>query len=448
MKILKLNLSGVDVKIIQVIAVILLVFAGCSYEPGDVQAPVKVEVRQNDAGYQLIRGGEVFEIKGAGLESGYMDSLIAHGGNAIRTWTTNDKSQSAQHILDDALEQGVVVVLCLPMQAERWGFDYDDEAAVAKQLEGFRKDVEAYRDHPALLAWIIGNELNLNYTNAAVYDAVNDVSKMIHELDPNHPTTTAVAGVNERAIKDIGERATDLDFISLQVYGQLFEMPARLKKIAFDKPFFVTEWGAIGHWEVPKTSWGAPIEASSSQKAVTYLRGYREMLLPMKGQLIGSFAFYWGQKQERTPTWYGMFTEAGEETETVDVMHYLWNGEWPANRSPQVRSVQLDGKIAVDSIVLSTGKTYAASVDIFDHDGDPVTYRWELKRESDAEQVGGDFEAAISNLDGFIDDEGAAEIQMSAPDPGPYRLFVYAYDGEGHAAHANIPFLVNAGGAN
>jgi hypothetical protein len=429
----------------QALVISSLALAACSSSQSEHLTPVKVEILQTEAGFRLMRDGDPFVIKGAGMESGYMDSFVAHGGNAIRTWTTNDDVQSARDVLDDALARGVAVVLCLPMQAERWGFDYDDEAAVAKQLAVFQKDVEVYRNHPALLAWIIGNELNLNYTNPAVYDAVNSISEMIHELDPNHPTTTAVAGINEKAIADIEERAPDLDFISLQVYGELFELPMRLKALGFEKPFFVTEWGAIGHWEVGNTSWGAPIEATSTEKAATYLRGYEEMLAPLNRQLIGSFVFYWGQKQERTPTWYGLFTEAGEETASIDVMHYLWNGEWPSNRSPEVRSVQLDDKTADDNIVLSVGEHYSAVVDIFDHDGDPVTFRWVLKPESDAEQVGGDHEERIANLNGFIDNEKAAEIQITAPESGPYRLFVYAYDGEGHAAHANIPFFVSPG---
>ena len=33
---------------------------------------------------------------------------------------------------------------------------------------------------------------------------------------------------------------------------------------------------------------------------------------------------------------------------------------------------------------------------------------------------------------------------VTAPDPGSYRLFIYAHDGKGHVAHANIPFKVRA----
>ena len=90
-------------------------------------------------------------------------------------------------------------MLCLPMQAERWGFDYDDEEAVAAQLEAFREKVLAYRHHPALLAWIIGNELNHGYTNPRVYDAVNDVAEMIHDVqvEATFPDGTKLVTVHD-----------------------------------------------------------------------------------------------------------------------------------------------------------------------------------------------------------------------------------------------------------
>ena len=422
---------------------VIALFA-CSADSADSQLPVKVEIIRTEIGYALTRDGELFEIKGAGLEFGDMQSLAAHGGNSFRTWRTDNARYTAQEVLDEAAANGLVVALCLPVQPERAGFDYDDDDAVAAQLARFRAEVEAYRNHPALLMWVIGNELNHSYKNPAVYDAVNDVSKMIHELDPNHPTTTTLAGFDQSVVTVVESRAPDLDILSIQVYGDLFVLPDRVKRNDYRKPFLVTEWGAIGHWEVDKTRWGAPIEATSSQKADTYLRGHRDMLEPMQEQLVGSFVFLWGQKQERTPTWYGMFTETGEETETVDVMHYLWNGRWPDNRSPRVRSMHLDGKTSRDDVALVPGERYSAAVDIFDHEGDPVTYRWELKPESDSMKEGGDLEASIGNLGGLIDDENQSHIQLTAPVAGAYRLLVYAYDGEGHAAHANIPFYSGA----
>ena len=50
--------------------------------------------------------------------------------------------------------------------------------------EKLREEVLKYKDHPALLAWGIGNELNLQYKNPKVWNAVNDIAKMIHEVDP------------------------------------------------------------------------------------------------------------------------------------------------------------------------------------------------------------------------------------------------------------------------
>jgi hypothetical protein len=423
-------------------AFLILAVAATSTVAQEASGPVKVEIVRSGSGYQLLRGGKPYEIRGAGMSVDHLDAFVGHGGNAIRNWTTADEPQNIQAFLDRAHEKGVTVMLCLPMQAERWGFDYDDEEAVASQLEAFRGEVLRYRDHPALLAWIIGNELNHGYTNSRVYDAVNDVARMIHELDPNHPTTTTVAGFFEDVVEDIQSRAPELDFISFQAYGMLFAFPELIRKSGFDEPFMVTEWGAIGYWEVGKTDWGAPIEATSSGKADVFMRAHNNVLRQLGRQLLGSYVFYWGQKQERTSTWFGLLTERGEETEAVDVMHHIWNGTWPDNRAPQVRKITLAGKQSSASIRVKPGKRMKARVAVMDPDGDPLTFRWELKPESDATQVGGDYEEAIDSLAGYIGNGDSWTARITAPEPGAYRLFVYIYDGQGHAAHANIPFLV------
>jgi len=333
--------------------------------------------------------------------------------------------------------------MCIEIGRERHGFDYDDEEAVAAQLAYAREEVLKYKDHPALLVWAIGNEPNLFFKNPKVFDAINDISKMIHDIDGNHPTTTALAGFSAELADLIDTRAPDLDFVSIQMYGDIVHLPKILSKAGYDKPYFVTEWGAIGHWEVPKTSWGAPIEQNSTEKAANYLKSYQVAIASDPDHVLGSYVFLWGQKQERTPTWYGMFLEDGTETETIDVMHYIWNGQWPENRSPRIESMVLDSRRAKDSISLKAGRPYAARVIASDPDDDVLNYRWEIMQESDATEEGGDKEAVPERLPGLIENPDQDSVMIMTPaKPGPYRLFVYAYDGQGHAGHANIPFRV------
>ena len=92
--------------------------------------------------------------------------------------------------------------------------------------------------------------------------------------------------------------------------------------------------------------------------------------------------------------------------------------------------------------MLETGRTYDAVFEVFDHEGDPLTFRWEVKPESESNKSGGDREEPLPNLEGVLSDSASARTGVKAPAPGRYRLFAYAYDGQGHAAHANIPFLV------
>jgi len=428
-------------------AAVCLAMTACPSAPQAAQGPVKVEVVRSGDGYVLMRGGEPYVVRGAGMARDDIARFAAHGGNSIRTWTTDSSVQDVGELLDEAQAHGVTVALGLPMKAERHGFDYDDPAAVAAQRESFRDDILRYRDHPALLAWVVGNELNHSYTNPRVFDAVEDVARMIEELDPNHPVTTALESFRPDQVAEALARAPSLDFLSFQLYGGLFSLPERIRSAGFTKPFMVTEWGTIGYWEMEKTPWGAPVELTSSEKADVILRAWREVLTAFPGQLFGSYVFKWGWKQERTPTWFGLLLESGETTEAADVMQLAWTGARPANRTPRVKSLLLDGKGARDGVTLLAGRTYEAAFAVDDPEGDRLRFRWEVKPESRATQAGGDFEASIPNLEGLLGNQAGATTSLTVNEPGPYRLFAYAFDGQGHAAHANIPFLVESDGA-
>jgi hypothetical protein len=406
------------------------------------QTPIKVEIIEENGKHYLVRGGKPYQVRGAGISSTDLDSLVKFGGNSMRNWAVDNHAEPAQQLLDRAHAMGVTVSLCLEFARERHGFDYNDNAAVAKQLAENRVRVEKYKNHPALLTWIIGNEVNFDFTNPKVFNAVNDTAKMIKELDPNHPTTTALAGFDEKALVAISERAPDLDFISFQMYADLLNLPKYIEDFGFDKPYFVTEWGSVGHWEVHETEWGAPVENTSTEKASNYSKSYSRVLEPYGDQAIGNYVFLWGQKQEKTSTWYGMFLASGEKTEAVDVMHHIWRGSWPENRAPQISHIILDQQDAFDDVYLHAGKTYTASVNVVDSEGDDIRYLWKIRSESSSDNVGGDHEYVPAIVDGVINIQDAV-IELIAPEKsGAYRLFVYAFDGNENAAHANIPFYV------
>jgi hypothetical protein len=129
------------------------------------------------------------------------------------------------------------------------------------------------------------------------------------------------------------QKTPAIDLLSINTYGGLAELPAKVKAAGWAGAYLVTEWGPTGHWEGLQTDWNAPVEETSSEKAAVYKSRYHYGVERDKANCLGSYVFLWGQKQERTPTWYGLFTAKGQESEVIDAMQYLWTGTFPKKQS-------------------------------------------------------------------------------------------------------------------
>jgi hypothetical protein len=400
-----------------------------------VQAqPIHTEVGKNAAGeYTLLRNGEPYYVKGAG-GSVYLKEVVAAGGNSIRTWGT----ENAKAILDEAHKYGLTVMMGLWLQHERHGFDYDDSVAVRRQKEAFRKEVLALKDHPALLAWGVGNEVDLNYSNTNVWYAVEDIARMIKEIDPHHPTTTITAGLDSVEVQLIKARCPSLDFYSINTYSDLDKLPSQIERFGWTGPYMITEWGPNGHWEVKRAPWGAPLEQTSAQKAESYTRRYQDKIWAEKATNMGSYVFLWGQKQETTPTWYGIFTEYKEKTETLWAIKQAWTG----TQEPAPVSLQA---FEQPYLLTKSGGIVEIKLNLQQSGTQKGKLRYEIVPESQDIRAGGDVESRPASVirkkfRSLNHDFLAVKMPMLE---GAYRIFIYA-DVEGWVAYGNVPVFVQA----
>ena len=396
---------------------------------------VPVEIVKSEKGYELLRDGKPYYIKGVGGLA-YLEKAKEYGANSFRTWSTED----AKMYLDKAQELGMTVCLGFWAQHERHGFDWSNEVAVKLQLESFAKVVDEVKDHPALLMWAVGNEVDLFYSNFDVWKHINDIALMIKSKDPHHPVTTVTAGLDVAEVKLIQKYAPDLDLLGVNTYGGLDFAIESLPYYGWDKPYIITEWGPNGHWESPTTDWGIPIEQTSTEKAKSYRERY-EMIFADSTNCFGSYVFLWGFKQETTSSWYGLFLKDGTQTSVMDVLIEKWSGQKPTNLAPDINAFTINSLDAYQSVKVDKRSIMEVNIDAFDPNDDKLSYQIEIVPESTDTKAGGDFEKAPTAV--FQKVFSSSEFKVKAPSKsGKYRLFVVIKDGE-KGATANIPFLVN-----
>jgi hypothetical protein len=402
--------------------------------------PVKTQIAPAGNGWTLVRDGKPFFIMGAGGDAS-KPKLVEAGGNSYRTWGPPDIKQ-----LDEAEKLGLAVTVGLWIGGDG-GFNYSNSAAVAKQLEDCKNVINRLKDHPAVLMWGIGNEMEgpgKPGDNPALWKAIDDIAAAAKKLDPNHPTMTVVADVSSIKVKAIHAYCPHLDAVGINTYGEAaLAVASRYRGCGGTKPYVVTEYGPPGVWSqirtpplgAPKVEGPAPYqpikELTSTEKAKYYRDGWKMGVLGARGLCLGGYAFTWGNKWEATATWYGMFLADGAKVEAVDAMTEMWTGKPPANCCPRIREFKLVADAGPNAKLFSAGEHVGARVSAMDPENDPLTYKWSLNADGEGQKKA--FPDAIKRAE-----NGVAEIELPA-EGGNLRLYVYVYDGKGGAATASLP---------
>jgi hypothetical protein len=419
------------------------IFAGLAATGIAVEPPStpRVELHREAHGHwQLRRDGAPYLIRGAGGWD-QLDRLAAAGGNTIRTWGLDH----LELVIDGRTLPDLAHAHGLTLMAGIWvqhaaDFDYGDEAAKQRQRDEIRTGVRRFRHHPAILLWGLGNEAEGfgPTTDPRLWQELEILAGIVREEDPTRPIATVIAGAPAHKIRSIQEHFPSLELLGVNAYSGALDLPATLRAGGWEKPYLLTEFGPRGFWEVPKTAWGAPLEPSPRDKMETYRAAYETVPVGDAGRCLGSFVFLWGQKQELTFTWFGMFLPTGEKLPPVDVMTYAWSGDWPANRSPIVERFESTAYLARIAPV----SEHTATAYVTDPEDDPLTYEWQLLAEGPFDWGPAGWPVMPPHPKLILEQNGP-NLRFRAPaTTGHYRLFVIARDGHGGAGSWNFPFTV------
>lgn len=408
------------------------------------KAERKVSIRQESGRYSFFKSGKPFLVKGG---AGYTNikELAECGGNTIICWDT----AKLESTLRQADQYNVAVIIGIDIPGVDNTEFYNDKKNIENYFNAYKNIVVRFKDHPSLLAWCLGNELIMpfSFTNILFYKSYNRLLSMIHDIDPDHPVSTAVMNIPKRNIINMQWRIPALDFICVNTYNKLKLIEQELNKIkmVWNGPYLVGEWAPNGGWEAALTTWDAPIENTSTKKAEQYYELFNKYMPVNDSRFLGSLAFYWGNRQEYTHTWYSVFNENGIPTEIKEVLKDCWTGKLTHHTAPGVQYMLVDSLGAFDNIIVNCGSQHNASILMEPgQTADSLRYQWEILKE-DWYYWGKTWDnfKRPATLSGLIKDSTIQYCSFVAPKmEGPYRVYVTVYNSKGYCATANTPIYV------
>ncbi|MFH0790692.1 MAG: glycoside hydrolase family 2 TIM barrel-domain containing protein [Candidatus Omnitrophota bacterium] len=205
-------------------------------------------------------GGEEVEFKIGGILGVYGDSCEAVSSGRIqltREWKKYSIDLSGKEL------SRIIGGFCFVVNPPAKTFYLDEIRYEGVDIAGqagekhYEKIVRLYKDHPAILAWSLGNEWNMNkgWGYAVVEEAARDINaavKRIKALDSSHPVSSCLGDVwtrlegdaNHWLIVDCVSLCPDVDIWGINVYrGASFTNLFEQWQEVSSKPFYLSEFG-------------------------------------------------------------------------------------------------------------------------------------------------------------------------------------------------------------
>jgi|GEM_PF-898369 len=240
---------------------------------GTYLSPSKVTIENyEEGGYQLLVDNSPFLIRGFNYaptpvgwdprvqgqvwcfdENTYKDDLPVIENMGANTLLIHEGERVTKEFMDAAYEHGLRVILTYNLRVDE---NLADNRVQENHVRQFVRMVNTWKDHPAVLMWCFGSELDSFYQGdlSDFYDLLNDAAGAAHaaEGENYHPVMTKVAWMNDTTNCSIGDASKGADDSSLPnldvwgvdaylgpTFGNLFEnLAARTSK-----PLVMAEFG-------------------------------------------------------------------------------------------------------------------------------------------------------------------------------------------------------------
>jgi hypothetical protein len=214
-------------------------------------------------GAPLRLAGIGFNAHDPALVASDLARIRAQGFDAVRTWGETDLSFA---FLDAAAAAGLSVVagVWLPVGNE-WAAatvpDYRDDGLCAALESLAVETVTTYGRHPAVAAWLVGNEVlaglgapaggTVEDNRAAFVACLDRIAGAVKAAHRDQPVGTA--GVCAHPLPALAAGAPRLDFYGANAYGCADTLAADVAAAGWDRPLVLSELGPDGWWE--KDGW-------------------------------------------------------------------------------------------------------------------------------------------------------------------------------------------------